>query len=181
MTSCFQPTPQCFVFFCLFLLRNRGTSTISRLGCREHLPTFPCVLRRTTQLVYRHEFFEVGDSVHDAVILCNMPQRVTEKQQLPVQLISAGNIDLSKRKPVQLPNGSYATIRSISIPVSDQNPQGHQVIIPTVHPSGRLMTDQEAIVEYVHTGYHLGIAKNVSDAIKYAKWLHRQEAKRIKK
>lgn len=81
VTSCFQPTPQCFVFNCLFLLRNRGTSTISRLGCREHLPTFPCVLRRTTQLVYRHESFEVGKMIHDAAILCNTPWE--QKGQCP--------------------------------------------------------------------------------------------------
>lgn len=84
VTSCFQPTPQCFVFVCLFLLRNRGTSTISRLGCREHLPTFPCVLRRTTQLVYRHESFEVAVMIHDAAILCNTPWE--QKGQCPQQI-----------------------------------------------------------------------------------------------
>lgn len=110
-----------------------------------------------------------------------MREKVPGKPQPPVQLVEPGNIDLSKRKPVSLPNGSYATIRSISIPVADQNPKGDQVVIPTVHPSGRLMTDQEAIVEYIHTGNHLGIAKNIPDAIKYAKWLHEQEAKRINK
>ena len=103
------------------------------------------------------------------------------KEPSPVELVAKGNIDLSKRKPVPMKNGEYATIRSISIPVSDQDPKGHQVIIPTVHPSGKLLTDQEAIVEYLHTGAHLGIAKNIRDAEKYAQWLHLQEAKRIKK
>lgn len=103
------------------------------------------------------------------------------KRAAPVQLVAPGNIDLTKRKPVLLNNGQYATIRSISIPVSDQNPTGHQVIIPTISMAGKPLTEQEAIVEYVHTGKHLGIAKNIADAVTFARWLHRQEAKRIGK
>jgi hypothetical protein len=99
----------------------------------------------------------------------------------PVTLVSAGNIDLSKRKPVKLQDGMFATIRSISIPVSDSRPNGNQVVIPTISPTGKVLSDQEAIVEYVKTGRHLGIAKNIPDAIKFAKWLHLQEAKRIGK
>ena len=103
------------------------------------------------------------------------------KQGPPVSLVSKGNIDLSKRKPVAVGDGMYATIRSISIPVSDANPKGDQVVIPTVHPSGKIMTNSEAIAEYLHTGSHLGITKSISDANKYAQWLHLQEAKRINK
>ena len=110
-----------------------------------------------------------------------MKKNDSGKPGSPVRLVAKGNIDLSNRKPVSMGAGMYATIRSISIPISDANPHGHQVVIPTVHYSGKIMTDKGAIAEYLHTGKHLGIAKNVSDAEKYAQWLHLQEAKRINK
>ena len=114
-----------------------------------------------------------------------MPQDPSKGQPKPpsppVTLVTAGNIDLSKRKPVSVGNGMYATVRSISIPVNDQDPKGKQVVIPTVSPDGKLLSDHEAIMEYVRSGKHLGIAKNIPDAEKFARWLHLQEAKRIGK
>lgn len=90
---------------------------------------------------------------------------------LPGQL-APGNIDLNTRPVVKLPDGSIATVRSMSIG-TDQG----QVLIPTVSNDGRILADQEAIELYRTTGRHLGIFETPDAATAYAKQLSAAQEK----
>lgn len=87
-------------------------------------------------------------------------------------LIEAGNIDLKNRPVVKNPDGSISTVRSISIEMD-----GRQVLIPTVHNQGYIMSDDEAVNEFRRTGKHLGMFKTQKDADSYANTLHKQQDK----
>lgn len=89
----------------------------------------------------------------------------------PQGLVTPGNIDLGNRPQVQTPEGGIATVRSISI---DQD--GKEVLIPTVSPDGKLLTNQQAVDLYRRTGQHLGIFDSVNSADRYAQALHEQQA-----
>ena len=77
-----------------------------------------------------------------------------------------GNIDLSAR-PIVPVDGGYATVRSIGIGTGKG-----ETLLPTVHPAGRIMSDDEAIDHYERTGQHLGIFPTVQQASTYADRLH---------
>lgn len=80
-----------------------------------------------------------------------------------------GNIDLGKR-PVVPVDGGYATVRSMGI----GTPRG-ETLIPTVHPAGRIMSDEEAIDHFLRTGQHLGIFQTTAQADTYAEKLHQEQ------
>lgn len=86
-------------------------------------------------------------------------------------LVEKGNIDLTKRPVVKNPDGSISTVRSMSV-----NFDGQEVLIPTVSPKGTIMTDKEAIQEFLKTGKHLGKFETPEAASKYAEELHNQQA-----
>lgn len=87
-------------------------------------------------------------------------------------MVERGNIDLSSRPKVNMPDGKIATIRSISI---EEN--GVEVLIPTV-VNGRIVSDQDAVRHYKTTGEHLGKFSTIDDANEYAEQLHLNEAKK---
>ena len=103
-----------------------------------------------------------------------------DKNPPPSTPVVAGNIDLSKRKPVTLPSGEQATIRSMSVGFDDG-----EVLIPTIGPNGENWdpdTDKgydAAVSHYKKTGQHLGKFKTPDEASAYGEWLHNQEAERI--
>lgn len=82
---------------------------------------------------------------------------------------------LNPNKPIAFvknPDGTTSTVRTISV-----NFGNGEVLIPTVHPNGYIMTDDEAIQRYKDTGENFGTFKTVKEANSYAEKLHENQAK----
>lgn len=93
------------------------------------------------------------------------------------QPVQSGNIDVSSRRPIDLGNGQFATVRSMSFVDPNDNTE---TLIPTADTdNGRILSAQEAIQRYYDTGEHLGKFKTPEAATAYAIQLHDQEAQRI--
>ncbi len=88
-------------------------------------------------------------------------------------MLAQGNIDVSQIVPVQNPDGSVSTVRSISIGVD-----GKEYLIPTV-VNGKVVSNEEAIASFRETGKHLGVFTDAKSADRYAQQLHESEAKRV--
>ena len=89
----------------------------------------------------------------------------------PKGLLETGNIDILARPTTKNEDGSISTVRSLSF----QDENGMEVIVPTVMPDGRIVSDDEAIDHYYKTGQHLGKFKTPKAAVAYAKLLHDQQ------
>lgn len=87
-----------------------------------------------------------------------------------------GNIDLTNRPRVQNDDGSISTVRSMSF----QDVDGHEVLVPTVSPDGRVLSDEEAIALYRATGQHLGKFTTPEAATDFAQRIHESEAQKLK-
>ena len=84
---------------------------------------------------------------------------------------------LDPTKPVAMvknSDGSTSTVRTMSF-----GEDGREILIPTVHPEGRIMEPEEAIDYYHKTGDHFGKFDTVEDADKYAQSLHEDHAKKF--
>ena len=88
----------------------------------------------------------------------------------PFGQFGAGNIDLTNRPRVRNTDGSISTVRSMSA-----NFDGKEVLLPTVSDDGRIMSDDEAIQQYLRTGQNLGSFSTVDEANAYADRLHREQ------
>lgn len=89
---------------------------------------------------------------------------------MPSGMIRPGNIDLMHRPIVRNSDGSISTVRSMST-----NIDGVEVLLPTVSEDGRIMSDQEAIRQFIKSGRHLGMFTSPDFATKYAEDLHKQQ------
>jgi hypothetical protein len=87
-------------------------------------------------------------------------------------MTETGNIDLNNRPRVKNPDDSISTVRSMGV-----NIDGQEVLIPTVSDDGRVMSDDEAIQQYMKTGKHLGKFKTIEASNAYAKQLHNDQEK----
>jgi hypothetical protein len=85
-------------------------------------------------------------------------------------LLTAGNVDLAKRPIVKNADGSISTVRSMSF---EEN--GQEILVPTVSPDGKLLSNKEAIALYRSTGQHLGKFDVAEHATQYAQALHLQQ------
>lgn len=90
----------------------------------------------------------------------------------PKGLVEGGNINILARPQVKLPDGAIATVRSMSF--SDDT--GNEILVPTVSPDGKILTEKQAIDLYYKTGQHLGKFKTPDAASAYAQKLHEQQA-----
>jgi hypothetical protein len=84
--------------------------------------------------------------------------------------IEAGNIDLANRPQVKNADGTVSTVRSMSF-----EEDGKEVLVPTVSPDGRILSDQQAIDLYHQTGQHLGKFDTPEHADAYAQALHQSQ------
>lgn len=87
-------------------------------------------------------------------------------------LVEPGNIDLNNRPTVQMPDGKIATVRSISVG-TDQG----TVLIPTISDDGRVLSDEEAKLQYSQTGKHLGVFKDIASADAYGRQLSQAQGR----
>lgn len=85
--------------------------------------------------------------------------------------LEPGNIDLKNRPHVKNPDGTTSTVRSISVGID-----GQEVLIPTVSPDGRVVSDDEAVALYRQTGAHLGKFDTPANATAYAQQFHNDYA-----
>jgi hypothetical protein len=123
--------------------------------------------RERTQAVTRPEPTDSELTALDSLV---SNPGATEAPQ-PEGLITPGNIDLHSRPIHHNEDGTYSTVRSMSI----GTPEG-EVLIPTIGPNGEDWSDEEARAHYDETGEHLGVFRSPEEATRYAEGLHEDQA-----
>lgn len=103
------------------------------------------------------------------------PQQISEQLRgsappKPPSMIEGGNIDLNRRPTVNNADGSFSTIESMSA-----NINGVEVLMPTITPDGKRMTEQQAVDRYLKTGEHLGKFRDPREADAYAQALSKSQ------
>lgn len=95
--------------------------------------------------------------------------------QYPSGMKKKGTLDPKKAiAKVKNDDGSISTVRTMSV-----NFGSGEVLIPTVHPDGYVMSDDEAIERYKETGEHFGIFDSPEEATMYGKALSKSHRRLI--
>jgi hypothetical protein len=103
-----------------------------------------------------------------------MQMHPVERPEIRVEgQVEPPNIDYRVRPQTNNPDGSYSTIRSMSIHDKD----GKVPLIPTVLDNGTIGTPEQAVEQYRRTGHHLGKFSNDDDATEASYKLHEQLAR----
>lgn len=111
--------------------------------------------------------------------------RLAETTQ-PSYLIEAGNIDLNHRPIVKNPDGTYSTVRSITIAMDEGTPDESWFNIPTIGTKGERLyapkpdgteDTSAALQEFLKTKQHLGRYKTKDAAVAAAQQIHEDQAK----
>ncbi|HTP29242.1 MAG TPA: hypothetical protein VMK12_26715 [Anaeromyxobacteraceae bacterium] len=131
-------------------------------------------LSRQLQPVARKTWFGLSSEevprfeLKDGDVIDNAPP---PKPAAPTGMVEPGNIDLKHRPVVKNADGSISTVRSIGVNVG-----GQEVLIPTVSPDGKLLSDDDAVALYKKTGQHLGKFSSPEASTAYAQKLHESQA-----
>ena len=96
-----------------------------------------------------------------------------ENKLLTEGLVQEGNIDINKRVRVDNQDNTFSTVESMSFTDED----GVEILIPTLSPVGKKMTEQESVDLYYKTGKHLGKFASPELATKYAKELSKRQGR----
>lgn len=91
---------------------------------------------------------------------------------MKVKPVEEGNIDLKNRPVVKNQDGTISTVRSMSFRMGNT-----EILVPTVSDSGKILTENEAIKQYLDTGKHLGKFRTAEEATTFAKQLHNEQEK----
>jgi len=113
---------------------------------------------------------DIGLNIGDLMAVL---QKISAPDAVP-GLVVGGNIDYRKQPKVKNPDGSISTVRSMSF---ERN--GKEILIPTVHPDGYIMTPKQAILHYDKTGQHMGIFSTPQTATEYASKIHDNYARGV--
>lgn len=96
----------------------------------------------------------------------------------PRDLVQPGNIDLKNRPIVENDDGSYSTVRTMTVGPDEA---GVYANVPTVLESekgkGYIASDDQAYRNFAKTGQHLGKYSNLKAALKAAESLHKDQDK----
>jgi hypothetical protein len=95
---------------------------------------------------------------------------VTQRQLAVEPEYGRGNIDLHSRPVVTMPNGEIATVRSMTF-----EEDGKFILVPSISPDGKVLTEKEAWQLYKETGQYLGKFDSEEAADKYAEELHNEQ------
>lgn len=85
-----------------------------------------------------------------------------------------GNLDLSRRAFAHNPDGSDSTVRSMGIGI-EEGGVNYEVLIPTVDPYGRVMSDEKARKRFKDTGENLGYYGTVDESNEAGKRIHEDQ------
>lgn len=110
--------------------------------------------------------------VAQAATLPSYPGRASFTVGDPGGLLEEGNINLDERPVVDNGDGTYSTVKSASF-----EEDGIEVLVPTLDPTGRQMSDEEAYQRYRDTGEFLGKFDTPDSATAYAKRLSLRQNK----
>lgn len=83
-------------------------------------------------------------------------------------LLEPGNLPIEDRKPLLNADGTYSTMRTITIGIGEN---GETALIPTVL-DGVLLSDEDAIQHFKDTKEHFGIFQDQKLADRYDQHMH---------